>query len=205
MFQDICLFIYLSICCVGDLIKYICYTQYLLNDSNAVFIYVYLSLCTVVVISRIIYQYNEITFQYFRPSQHRLYLILCISWCFEICCIIPVVKTTTLFEMSGMVLASLYSIIMTFGVIRYHFKTYWLGRRHRIFPLFFPKTTFPIEEHTCIDTDTCAICPCVICFDTIDFTVSLSCTHQFHHSCFVKWIQTQRGSNITCPMCRSFV
>jgi Ring finger domain len=67
-------------------------------------------------------------------------------------------------------------------------------------------STYTIQEHHCIG-ETCPVCPCIICFESIDKMVQLQCNHQIHFSCFQKWkdIKEDQYNNITCPMCRSDV
>ncbi len=71
---------------------------------------------------------------------------------------------------------------------------------------YIQESTFTIQEHHCIG-ETCPVCPCIICFESIDKIVQLQCNHQIHFSCFQKWKDTKedRYENITCPMCRSDV
>ena len=42
---------------------------------------------------------------------------------------------------------------------------------------------------------------CSICWNPMQYCVTISCGHSFHRGCLRKWISSKQGAG-TCPLCR---
>ena len=57
------------------------------------------------------------------------------------------------------------------------------------------------KKHTC-KTLECDKCPCMICYEKVDNVIELSCKHEIHYSCWLKWVE-KFIDEPTCPLCRN--
>ena len=47
---------------------------------------------------------------------------------------------------------------------------------------------------------------CAICYDDTVEPIGLTeCNHEYHQSCFNRWVATRRGMQVTCCICRRAV
>ena len=65
--------------------------------------------------------------------------------------------------------------------------------------------SFSSAPHVC--EQECTICPCLICLESVDSIVTLSCGHSIHYSCLLKWTEARQVErhNVSCPICRADV